>query len=112
SKLAMARLQNKSGQFIAPSVASGRAALEGIEMPESLRVFVPNPEGKEAYPIVTYTWVLCRKKYHDPKVAETLRKLFEYCLTDGQKISADLGYIPLPEPVVAKVRAAVQKIGP
>jgi phosphate transport system substrate-binding protein len=34
----------------------------------------------------------------------------EYGLTEGQKLSAKMGYIPLPENVVTAVRAAVAKI--
>lgn len=46
------------------------------------------------------------KKYDDPKKAEALRKMISYCLDEGQKISDRFGYIPLPENVVAMVRAA------
>jgi hypothetical protein len=33
-----------------------------------------------------------------------------YCLTDGQKQSEALGYLPLPDAVAAKVKAAVQNV--
>ena len=50
---------------------------------------------KDAYPIATFTWLLCYKKNPDPKKAEVLRNLLLYCLTDGQKESEALGYLPL-----------------
>ena len=40
--------------------------------------------------------------------AKALRDLVEYCLTEGQKSADKLGYIPLPENVIAKVRDAVK----
>ena len=33
-----------------------------------------------------------------------------YCLTDGQKDSESLGYIPLPAPVVEQDKAALANI--
>jgi phosphate transport system substrate-binding protein len=50
------------------------------------------------------------KENKDPKKAAALRAMVEYCLTDGQKASAAMGYVPLPEPVVAAVRKASASI--
>jgi phosphate transport system substrate-binding protein len=109
-KMPMAQLENKSGQFIAPSTASGRAALASVDLPENLIAWVPDPEAKDAYPIATFTWLLCYKKNPDPRKAEVLRGLVSYILTDGQKESEALGYLPLPDAVAAKVKAAIQNI--
>ena len=54
--------------------------------------------------------MLFYQKNADPKKAEILREVVEYGLTEGQKLSAKMGYIPLPENVVTAVRAAVVKI--
>lgn len=110
SKLPMASLENKAGKYIAPGLESGQAALAGVKMPENLRAWLPDPEAEAAYPIVTYTWLLCYQKYEDPAVAETLKKVVEYCLTEGQKVSDEMGYIPLPENVVETVRGALANI--
>jgi phosphate transport system substrate-binding protein len=108
--LAMAALQNHAGQFIAAGPESGRKALAGAKIPPDLQIKVPDPQGSEAYPIVTYTWLLCRGRYHDAKEAETLKKVIRYCLDDGQKISPDLGYLALPEEVAQKARLALDQI--
>ena len=50
--------------------------------------------------------MLFYKENKDPKKAAALRQMVEYCLTEGQKASAGMGYIPLPETVVAAVRKA------
>ena len=62
------------------------------------------------FPNSTFTWMLFYQKNADPKKAEILREVVEYGLTEGQKLSAKMGYIPLPENVVTAVRAAVVKI--
>jgi phosphate transport system substrate-binding protein len=110
AKLAMAHLQNKEGQFVAPSLASGQAALANAEIPENMIVWLPDPAGAEAYPIATYTWMIFYKKYDDPQKAEALRKMVDYCLDEGQKIADKAGYIPLPANVIEKVRAAAANI--
>ena len=103
----MAILENKQGAFVAPTTASGQAALATVSLPENLVAWVPDPPGKEAYPIVTFTWLLCYRKYDDAKKLEALKDVIQYCVDKGQASSEELGYLPLPEPVVVKVRAAL-----
>ena len=106
----MAVLENHEGMFVAPSPDSARTALATVEMPEDLVARVPDPIGPESYPIVSFTWMLCRKVYEDPKVGETLKKVLLYGATEGQKCSKDLGYVPLPEPVARRVIAKIEAI--
>jgi phosphate transport system substrate-binding protein len=79
-------------------------------MPADLIAWVSDPESKEAYPIVTFTWMLFYKKYDNKAKLDALRDLVNYGLTDGQKESEALGYVPLPAKVVDKVKAAVANI--
>ena len=109
NKLAMASLENKAGKFVAPSIASGTAALATAKLPPDLRAWVTDPEGDGSYPIVTFTWICCFKEYPADKAA-TLKDLFDYCLGDGQKSSEKLGYLPLPEATIAAARKAVASI--
>lgn len=110
AKLTMASLENKVSKFIKPTTESGQAALTGVNLPNDLRAWIPDPENADAYPIVTYTWMLFYKKYDDPKMAEAIRQVVKYCLTDGQKVSAEMGYIPLPDQVVQIVSKAADNI--
>lgn len=110
AKLDIADVQNRAGQYVAPGGEGGPAALASVPLPANLRAWVTDPEGAKAYPIATYTWMLFYKENKDPKKAAALRQMVEYCLTDGQKQSAAMGYIPLPENVVAAVRKASASI--
>lgn len=110
--LTTAILQNKAGEYVRATTASGTAALANAQLPENLRLFVPDPEGKDSYPIVTYTWILARKEYNNAAKAKALRDVLRYVLTDGQSISEELGYLPLPETVRKQVLQAVDKIQP
>jgi|SRR5919199_2448962 phosphate transport system substrate-binding protein len=112
NKLKMASLENKKGKFVAPTDQSAAKTLETVQLPENLRAFITDPEGDEAYPIVTYTWMLVHKKYPDADKAKAVEAMVEYGLTEGQKASAELGYVPLPKGVVEKVASAADQISP
>jgi len=107
-----ASLENKAGKFVAPNEASASKTLETVELPENFRAFISDPEGDEAYPVVTYTWMMTHKKYDDPAKAKAVEAMIEYGLTEGQKNSAELGYVPLPKNVVEKVATAADQISP
>ena len=108
--LPMAILENKSGAFVEANTASAQAALATAQFPDDLIAWVPDPDDKAAYPIATYTWVFCYKQYKDKAKFQALQGLLNYCLTDGQKESDALGYIPLPASVVDKAKAAISNI--
>ncbi|MDJ1181123.1 phosphate ABC transporter substrate-binding protein PstS [Roseofilum sp. BLCC_M91] len=110
--LNMASLENKSGNFIYPSDEAASIALGAVELPANLRAFVTNPEGEDSYPIVTYTWLLAYQQYDDPEIAKSLEAVIEYGLNEGQAISSDLGYIPLPDNVRQKVAELADTISP
>jgi len=106
----MAALENHSGNFVKPDLATGRGALASISLPPNLRAWLPDPPGADSYPIATYTWILCYKNYQDAKIAVALKSLLQYCLTQGQTSSAELGYIPMPAAVVRVVIKALDQI--
>ena len=108
-KLAMARLQNKDGQFVAPATEAFTAGLAGIQFDAHLVGFDADPAGADAYPIVTYTWLLAYRHYSKDK-GQALKRLLNYCFTKGQQEAEAVGYVPLPEAVVAKAKAAVDNI--
>lgn len=110
AKLKMARLENQAGKFIEPTIASAQAALASVEMPDDLVAWLPDPAGDASYPIVTFTWILAYRKYAEAGKADTLKDVLKYCLSDGQKESEKLGYVPLPPEVAAKATAALDNI--
>jgi len=109
-KVPMAVLENKSGKYLAASTASGQAALASTSLPDDMIAWASDPEVADAYPIGTYTWLICYKKYPDKDKQQAIRELVSFGLNEGQKDAEALGYIPLPANVVAKATAAIQNI--
>jgi phosphate transport system substrate-binding protein len=110
AKVDHALLQNKTGQYVAAGGEGGMQTLASAKLPADMRLWLSDPDGEKAYPVVTYTWMLFYKKYDDPKKAAAIRKMVEYCLTEGQKVSDKMGYLPLPQNVVGDVRKAASNI--
>lgn len=108
--MTMAALENKSGQFITPTIESGAATLASVQLPENLRAFITDPEGSKDYPVATFTWLLVKKAYPDAGKAAAVKAFVKYGLTKGQDAATKLGYISLPESVVEKVMAAVRTV--
>lgn len=104
-----AQLENKAGKYVAAETSSGQAALASAELSPNLIVWNSDPEGDNAYPIVTYTWQIFYKKYDSKKLA-AIQDLLKYELNDGQKESEALGYIPLPQTIVAQDLSAASNI--
>jgi len=112
NNLTVAALENQLGNFIVPSEESASKTLEAVELPANFRAFISDPKGEESYPIVTYTWLLAYENYPDASKAKSMEAMIEYGLTEGQRYSAELGYVPLPPSVVEKVAAAADKLSP
>ncbi len=109
--LPVAVLENRAGNFVRPAPAAGTAALQSApEVPDDLRVFVSDPPGADAYPIVTYTWLLLRKRYDNPEERDALKRAVLWGLTEGQPIAAEMGYLPLPDEMIDLAKAKVELI--
>ena len=105
-----AAVQNKAGQFVLPGYKSGKAALSGITLDSDLSGENPNPTTSGAYPIATLTYILAYKTGNGAHT-ETLKKVFNYMLSDkAQSQADDLGFVPLSEAIQAKAQAAVNQI--
>lgn len=112
AKLNVAALENKDGSFVAAETKTSQAALNSTPMTDNLIVWLPDPAGKDSYPITSYTWLLAYKTYKDPAKAKALKDVIRYGLTEGQKVSEEMGYVPFSDEVAQKILAHVDDIKP
>ncbi len=101
NKLPYAALKNKAGTFAEPTFDAVSAAAAGAakNMPADLRVMITNADGKNAYPICGFTWLLIYKNMKDKEKARAIAKFLKWAVTEGESYAKDLYYAPLPEPV-------------
>jgi phosphate transport system substrate-binding protein len=112
NKLPYASLKNKSGAFVEPSIKSTSAAAAGAakNMPADYRLSLVNQSGKDAYPIVGFTWLLVYEQQKDAVKGKKLVGFLNWELKKGQKMAAALLYAPLPENVAKMVEKTVKTI--
>ena len=105
NKITYASVQNKSGAFVVPSVASTTAAAAGVTLPPDFRKVIVNTDAKDGYPITGFTFLLL---YPDCK--PQVKDFLKWALADGQKEAAPLDYAPLPENVAKAALAKVDSL--
>jgi phosphate transport system substrate-binding protein len=112
NKIAYGRVKNSSGAFVKADLASvsAAAAAAAKDMPDDFRVSITNPDGKAAYPIASFTWLLIPSKFADTAKRDAVKDFLKWMMTDGQQYCEGLSYAKLPKEVVAKELKAIAKI--
>lgn len=108
-----ARIQNKSGNYISPSIPAVSAAAD-IQIPADTKVSLANTDAANGYPISGFSWVLIYKeqKYGDRSAdrAAKLVKLIDWMIKDGQQYSSALTYAPLSSAAVNAGEAVLKTV--
>jgi len=112
NKLPYGKVKNSSGAFVKADLASVSAAAAATAkfIPDDFRVSITNPEGKAAYPIASFTWLLIPSKFSDAAKRDVVKDFLKWALTDGQQYAEALSYAKLPKEVVAKEMKAIAQI--
>ncbi|HYM77278.1 MAG TPA: phosphate ABC transporter substrate-binding protein PstS [Candidatus Dormibacteraeota bacterium] len=111
NKIPYGSVKNSAGTFVKASLASvSAAAASAPKMPPDFRVSITNAPGKDAYPISSFTWLLIPVPSKDPAKGKIINDFLNWMVTDGQKMTADLAYAPLPDNVVAKEKEAIKQV--
>jgi phosphate transport system substrate-binding protein len=99
NKMAYADVKNAAGNFISPAPDSVSAALATAKVPDDFRFSMVNAPGDKAYPIAGPSWVLVYQRQKNPANGKKLAAFLKWAVTDGQKLTPDLDYAPLPDEV-------------
>lgn len=103
NKMVFASIQNKSGKYIAPSLATTTLA-SNVELPANAEVSLTNTDNPKGYPISSFTWALIYKEQRYGERSEArakmLLKLMWYNIHQGQKFCEPLNYAPLSKSAV------------
>jgi phosphate transport system substrate-binding protein len=111
NKITYGSVRNAAGNFVKASLEGvTEAAASAKTMPADFRVSITNAPGKTAYPISSFTWLLIPAQAKDPTKGKIIADFLDWMVSDGQKMTGQLSYAPLPESVVEKVKAAIKQI--
>ncbi|HYW21672.1 MAG TPA: phosphate ABC transporter substrate-binding protein PstS [Nodularia sp. (in: cyanobacteria)] len=105
NKISSAVIENKAGTFIAPSPEAAGKALLDEPVPDNFALLVPDPAGKDSYPIVGLAWVMIYREYKDDAKWQAMRKVFEWSLgPEGKKVAEELLYVPIPDALAERIK--------
>ena len=111
NKIPYGIVKNSAGGYVKASLDSVTAAAASVKtMPADFRVSITNPPGKDAYPISSFTWLLIPAQSKDAAKGKMIADFLNWMVDDGQKMTADLTYAPLPEVVATKVKAEIKQV--
>jgi phosphate transport system substrate-binding protein len=111
NKIPYGVVKNAAGNFVKASLESVTAAAASVKnMPADFRVSITNAPGKDAYPISSFTWLLIPTQSKDAAKGKILADFLNWMVDDGQKMTAELTYAPLPENVASKVKAEIKQV--
>lgn len=104
-KMTFAKVRNKAGVFVAPSLTTFQAAASSAQWksPDFYELLTDAP-GTDAWPIAATVFVLMPKRPADAARSADAQRFFRWALESGQAEAKALNYVPLPDPLVKQVQ--------
>jgi phosphate transport system substrate-binding protein len=108
NKMAHVAMRNKDGQVVQPDDSAFQAAAAYADWknaPGFYQILTEQP-GKDSWPITGASFILLHTKADKPQNTVEVLKFFDWSLKNGQKMAAELDYVPMPDSVVKLVAEA------
>jgi phosphate transport system substrate-binding protein len=112
NKLTYADMMNKDGKKVAPEMGAFQAAAAGADWKGTpgFAVILTDQPGAETWPITAATFILMYKDPKNTADSAVALKFFDWAYANGDKMAAELDYIPMPDSVVALVHEEWKEI--
>ncbi|MEI2580591.1 phosphate ABC transporter substrate-binding protein PstS [Scytonema sp. PRP1] len=108
NNLPTARIENRTGRYVAPTLAETEKALANIKFNDDFTTEdIDDPE--DGYPLVSLSWLLFSEKYPTENLVQANKNLLIWILTKGQSFNRELEYTKIPENVAKKVIETANK---
>ena len=104
NKMSHVLLRNKDGVYVGPDDVNFKAAAAGAEWNKTFYQVLTEQPGKDSWPITGATFILMYKNTEKPASSANALKFFDWAYASGDKMAADLDYVPMPDNVEAMVR--------
>ena len=112
--LPTAHVQNRAGKFASPQpleISSAAASIaDTLSITSDMRVSLVNAPAPDAYPIVSFTWMLLAPKSIGTVKTQQLTTFLRWALRDGSATASQLGYVPLPATTASRVLARLDAL--
>ncbi len=106
NKMSHVMMRNQAGSFVAPDDVAFKAAAASADWAKSFYQILTDQPGKDSWPITGATFIMMHKAQDKPVQATNSLKFFDWAYANGDKMSTELEYVPLPDSVKALSRKA------
>ncbi len=112
NKMTHMNMINLDGKTVAPELTAFQAAAANADWASvpGFGVILTNQKGAAVWPITGATFILIHKQPAKPADAIAALKFFTWALEKGDKMAAELDYVPMPDAVVKKIEASFAQI--
>ena len=107
NNLTYGAVQNAAGNFIVPSnetIAAAAASADWAGV-QDVSLVITNAPGDQAYPISATNFMLMHKQPKDAARSAQALAFFDWVYANGDEAATKLGYVPLPDELVAQIKA-------
>ncbi|MFZ2444975.1 MAG: phosphate ABC transporter substrate-binding protein PstS [Syntrophobacteraceae bacterium] len=111
--LPAARIKNRSGNFIEPTLESASAAAE-VDIPPDSRLLINDTPASHGYPIAGFSYIILFKDQSYGRLpqdgARALARFLWWMIHEGQQYSEQLHYSRLPERAVQTAEGVLRSV--
>ncbi len=97
-------VRNKAGNYVEASLQTvtnaAAGAVAALDQNTDFRISITDPDGAQAYPIASFTWLLVPREMTDATKARTLLDFVWWATHGGQQYNEALAYARLPARVI------------
>jgi phosphate transport system substrate-binding protein len=112
--LKYARMKNKDGKTVVPSLATFGAAASHADWNDASRhnfyVILVDEPGADSWPITATTYIIMYKQPSDPAASAETLKFFKWAFANGGDMAKSLVYVPLPSNAVQAIEKSWKQI--
>lgn len=107
NKLTHTKMINAAGKTVEPTTPTFQAAAATADWQSKpgFGIDLNNQLGETVWPIVSPTFILLPKQPKDAAATSEALKFFDWAYRKGDKMAADLDYIPMPDKVVKMIES-------
>jgi len=112
NRMAFTRMINRDGKTVSPVAASFAAAAIGAtwDKANGFGTILTDQAGAEAWPIAGATFILVHKQPQNSAATNEALKFFQWAYKNGDKMAADLDFVPFPEEVEQRFMASWSQV--
>jgi phosphate transport system substrate-binding protein len=112
--LKFARMRNKDGRVVEPTLATfgaaGAHADWAAASQNNFYVLLVDEPGADSWPITATTYIIMYKQPSDPAASAQVLKFFKWAYANGDDMARSLTYVPLPDNAVQAIQASWHQI--